>query len=100
VEVAGEHRRQGVDVPVDELDGAGPGQDVVANRLVTTGQVPQLGDPVGVGQEPYVHHVVRVQRDAVLEPERDHVDPQLLLGVVREPGPDLAREVVHGQVGG
>src|SRR5690606_41657059 len=49
---AGQARLERADVPVDELEGPGPAEHVVAHRGDETGEVEQLGDTDWVCMEP------------------------------------------------
>ena len=56
----------------------GLAEDEVAHRLLQPGERLELRVPVRVGQEAHVEDEIGLERDAVLEPERHDVDPQLL----------------------
>ena len=53
-------------------------KDEVAHRPIEPGKWLELRVPVRVRQEPDVEHEIRFERDAVLEAERDDVDPQVV----------------------
>ena len=82
-----------------ERGGARLAEHVRAHRGAEAGLRAQLGHPVRVGQEADVEDHVGVQRDAVLEAEREDRDPQRVVRPavrVADPGAEL----VHVQRGG
>ena len=94
---------QDVGVPVQELPGPLLAEHVVADLGVLAGQLAQLGDPVRIGQEPYVDHEVGVDRQPVLVTEGQHGGPELtprLAAVAQERGLDRRTQLVHGAVAG
>ena len=98
--VAGQRDPHRPDVGVQEVGRARLAEHVVADRPVLAGQRGQLGDPVRVGQEPAVRHHVGVDRQAVLEAERDHRHPQAGLALGGERAPHPRPQLVHVQRGG
>src|SRR5687768_17265277 len=74
--VTGEHRLERLRVGVDEVAGAGLVEHVLGDRGVFAAEVPQLGDPEGIRQEPCVGDEVGVGRQAVLEAEALQGDPE------------------------
>jgi hypothetical protein len=72
--------------------------DVLAHRLVKSGEWPQFVDPVRVGQEAAVQHHVGVARRAVLEAEAHDIHGQPGAGVVVERVDDALTQGVHVHV--
>ena len=96
-DITGQHRLQGGGIPSQEVVGALLGQHEARHVSVPPGQRPQLGHPERVRQEPHVGHMVGVQRQAVLEPERHHGQPDRGAAQLSERFADLHRELVHVQ---
>src|SRR6476661_8253808 len=94
-DVAVDHRVEQAAGPAQELVGALLPHDELADRRVPSGQGPQLGDPVRVGQEAHVEDDVGIERQAVLEPERHDGDAQLDAAVAREERGQLGAQLVH-----
>ena len=99
-DVAGGHRPHEVDHAVDELRRPLLAHDEVGDGDVLAAEVAQLGDPERVGQEPQVEDEVRVERDAVLEPERHQRHADLGPSPLGEDLGHLLGELVDVEPGG
>ena len=99
-EVAHGHALEDGQVGREELHRTWLGLHVVGDVGVEPALRPQLGLPVGVGQEAHVGDEVGVDGDAVLEAEADHVDLQPGRVGVAERLADPRGQLVHVEVGG
>src|SRR5208282_409215 len=97
--VAGQHHMEQLRVMTQELLGARLGKNVLADRLVLPCHRGKFGNPVGVGQEPAVRHLVGVHRQAVFEAERDNAEPQSGCRAAAEEVAHSGPQLVHVEPG-